>query len=118
MARVALTIAVEASETSMTIRLTAPDKSISKELTFFPDGSVRANFSWDSSVFPGDAWFTTEISVSRPHVLRTEPETEVWQHPIETVAKSERGLDRTLQGTSYLVRWPIGIGSGEVELSD
>jgi hypothetical protein len=118
MARVALTTVVEASETSMTIRLTAPDKSISKELTFFPDGSVRANFSWDSSLFPGDAWFTTEISVSRPHVLRTEPETEVWQHPIETVAKSERGLDRTLQGTSYLVRWPIGVGSGEVELSD
>lgn len=118
MARVALTMAVEASDTSIAIRLTAPDQSMSKELTFFPDGGVRANFSWDSAAFPADAWFTTEISVSRPHLLRTEPKAEVWQHPIETVAKSERGLDRTLQGTSYLVRWPMRAGSGEVELSD
>jgi hypothetical protein len=118
LARVALTTLVDASESSITVRLTAPDKSMSKELTFFPDGGVRANFSWDSATFPADAWFTTEISVSRPHVLRTEPQAEVWQHPIETVAKSERGLDRTLQGTSYLVRWPVRAGSGEEELSD
>ena len=118
MARVAMTTVVDASDTSIRIRLTAPDKSMSKELTFFPDGGVRANFLWDSAAFPADAWFTTEVSVSRPHILRTEPKAEVWDHPIETVAKSERGLDRTLQGTSYLVRWPISAGSGEVELSD
>jgi hypothetical protein len=118
MARVAMTTVIDASDTSITVRLTAPDKSMSKELTFFPDGGVRANFLWDSAAFPADAWFTTEVSVSRPHILRTEPKAEVWDHPIETVAKSERGLDRTLQGTSYLVRWPIGSGSGEVELSD
>jgi hypothetical protein len=45
------------------------------------------------------------------------PGATVWEHPIETVAKSERGLDRTLQGISYLVRWPATAGSGEVLIS-
>jgi hypothetical protein len=53
--------------------------------------------------------------VSRPVQLKTVDAT-VWQHAIETVAKSERGLDRTLQGTSYLLRWPVQLGSAEVEI--
>ena len=118
LARVHLSARVEAGDETVVISLRSPDHSITKQLTFFPDGSVRAKFSWDPSMFPEHSWFTTEVSLSRPSRLRTEPEAEIWDHPIETVAKSERGLDRTLQGTSYLVRWPISAGSGEVELSD
>jgi hypothetical protein len=116
MARVPMTAEVEVGAESVIISLRSPDTSITKRLTFFPDGSVRAKFSWDSSAFPESAWFTTEVSLSRPSTLRTEPRAVVWQHPIETVAKSERGLDRTLQGTSYLIRWPANAGSGEAEL--
>ena len=109
---------VEAGDDSVTVSLRSrANPSITKRLTFFPDGSVRAKFSWDPSAFPADAWFTTELSLSRPHALMTAPPGEVWQHPIETVAKSERGLDRTLQGTSYLVRWSVQSGAGEVELA-
>jgi hypothetical protein len=32
------------------------------------------------------------------------------------VAKSERGLDRTLQGTCYLLRWPASSGSAQVDI--
>jgi hypothetical protein len=116
MARVPMTAELEVGAESVIVSLRSPDTSIAKQLTFFPDGSVRAKFSWDSSAFPEQAWFTTEVSLSRPSTLRTEPKAEIWQHPIETVAKSERGLDRTLQGTSYLVRWPVRAGSGEVAL--
>jgi len=109
---------VEAGDDSVVVSLRSrAHLSIVKRLTFFPDGSVRAKFTWDPSAFPHDAWFTTEVSLSRPHPLKVEPQAEVWQHPIETIAKSERGLDRTLQGTSYLVRWPVSTGTGMVDLA-
>ena len=38
------------------------------------------------------------------------PEADWWRHPVETLAKSERGLDRTRQGESITLRWPMGCG--------
>ena len=107
------TVELDADSTTVTLR--TRNDAVTKRLTFFPDGSVRAKFLWDAARFPADAWFTTEISVSRPVSLKTSNAT-IWEHPIETVAKSERGLDRTLQGTSYLVRWPVHLGEAEVEV--
>ncbi|HEX6316545.1 MAG TPA: alpha-amylase/4-alpha-glucanotransferase domain-containing protein [Gemmatimonadaceae bacterium] len=114
-ARTAMEPQVDLTDDTAVVTLLAPDAMLMKQLTFFPDGSVAAKFSWRAAAFPADSWFTTEISVSRPVTL-TAPGATVWDHPIETVAKSERGLDRTLQGTSYLVRWPVSLGAGEVEL--
>ena len=115
MARQPMSAEVACGEAQVRVTLVASDGSVTKELTFFPDGAARASFSWQPSRYPEDAWFTTEISVSRP--IRIEaPGATIWEHPIETVAKSERGLDRTLQGTCYLVRWPVHLGRGEVDL--
>ena len=114
-AQLSMSTDVEFDGDSVLVSLRANDDSFSKRLTFFPDGSVRAKFAWRASLFPADAWFTTEISVSRPVQLKTVDAT-VWEHAIETVAKSERGLDRTLQGTAYLVRWPVSLGTAEMEL--
>lgn len=114
-ARLSMSAEVELAGDSVVVSLRANDDSFSKRLTFFPDGSVRAKFAWRASMFPADAWFTTEISVSRPVQVKTADAT-VWEHAIETVAKSERGLDRTLQGTAYLVRWPVSLGTAEIEL--
>ncbi len=116
-AGLAMKAEVESGADVVTVSLRARDDSMTKVLTFFPDGSVRAKFSWKPVTFPADAWFTTEISVSRPVQLKADAQATVWEHPIETVAKSERGLDRTLQGTAYLVRWPVHLGSAEVELT-
>ena len=113
MAHLARVAEVTRSADSVTITLRAD--GIEKRLYFLPDGAVRATFSWDAARYTDDAWFTTEVSVSRPIHLIAAGAT-IWEHPIETVAKSERGLDRTLQGTSYLVRWPVHLGAGEVEL--
>lgn len=99
------------------VQLAAPDGRLEKHLTFQRDGTVRARFRWDPAAFAPGTVFTTELSLARETPLRVTPAAEVWQHPIETVAKSERGLDRTLQGVAYLVRWPISEGSGEVEIS-
>jgi alpha-amylase len=107
---------VKARGNALTVELRARDGSLTKRLTFHDDANVSAEFSWDASRFSADAWFTTEISVSRPVELHGDADAEIWQHAIETVAKSERGLDRTLQGTCYLVRWPVSKGEARVRL--
>jgi hypothetical protein len=98
------------------ITLRSEDGRLEKTLTIFATGAVRASFVWDTTAFPGGVWFTTELSLAREVVLDASEGAEVWQHPIETVAKSERGLERTLQGVSYLVRWPVAQGRGDVEV--
>lgn len=115
-ARLAMASAVAADEASVTLTLSSESRAFRKVLTFFRDGSLRAMFSWDATGIPAGAVFTTELSLSRPHVVMTEPRAEVWQHAIETVAKSERGLDRTVQGISVLLRWPAVLGAATVDI--
>jgi hypothetical protein len=106
---------VRVADDTIIVDLDIPTGSMTKRLTFRTDGSIRAEFTWDVNNFPVGSWFTTEISTSRPiHLVVNE--ATVWEHPIETVAKSERGLDRTLQGTAYMVRWPVSMGSATVDL--
>jgi hypothetical protein len=40
----------------------------------------------------------------------------MWTYSIETVAKSERGFDRTTQGTSVTLRWKLETGGAKVEV--
>jgi hypothetical protein len=60
---------------------------------------------------------TTELSVFGTLEPAAAPEAEVWRHPVETVAKSERGLDRTRQGESITLRWPVSLGAAGLHLS-
>ena len=57
-----------------------------------------------------------ELSLAAALEIRTEPAAEVWTFPIETVAKSERGLDQTKQGDSITLRWPVELGSATIEV--
>jgi hypothetical protein len=77
---------------------------------------VAVQFGWDSSLGSEGDWFTTELSLFAALEWRTDPAAEIWTFPIETVAKSERGLDRTRQGDSVTFRWPIGLGAARIEL--
>jgi hypothetical protein len=63
-----------------------------------------------------DDLFAPELSLFAPLVLRPDPEAEIWTFPIETVAKSERGFDRTRQGESVTLRWPVRLGEASVEI--
>ena len=115
-ARLAMSYAIGRSADRIDIAMRLPDGSLEKTLTFTPDGVVRARLAWEPSHYSASDVFTTELSLDREHALLPSAGAEVWSHPIETVAKSERGLDRTLQGVSYLVRWPATSGKGEVVL--
>ena len=79
------------------------------------DGRIAVSWTWDPAVAePGDS-FATELSLAGPVQLQGTPAPEEWRFEIETVAKSERGLDRTRQGESVTLRWPVELGAASVE---
>jgi hypothetical protein len=80
-------------------------------------GAVGIAYRWDPAAFPPDSWFAPELSVSRVPDLRCDPGAEVWSYAIATTAKSERGLEETVQGTALTPRWPISLGRAAWELA-
>jgi alpha-amylase/alpha-mannosidase (GH57 family) len=92
------------------------ETSLEKRLGFAPDGSIRVGYRWDPSTGQPDDLFATELSLFAPLDLRPSPAAELWTFPIETVAKSERGLDRTRQGDSVTLRWPVHLGKASIEI--
>ena len=44
------------------------------------------------------------------------PFVNEWRSMITTVAKSERGLEETVQGLSITPRWPVHAGAAELRL--
>lgn len=93
------------------------EKTLEKRFEFAADGSLRVSYRWDAAVGAPDDLFAPELSLFAPLDLRSEPEADIWTFPIETVAKSERGLDRTRQGDSVTLRWPVHLGRASVQLS-
>jgi alpha-amylase/alpha-mannosidase (GH57 family) len=91
-------------------------ESLSKRLRFEADGALTVTYRWNPAVGHPDDHFAPELSLFAPLELRAEPEPEIWTFPIETVAQSERGLDRTRQGESVTLRWPVHLGEALVEL--
>jgi hypothetical protein len=92
------------------------ETSLEKRLGFAPDGSIRVSYRWNPSVGQPDDLFATELSLFAPLDLRPEPAADVWTFPIETVAKSERGLDHTRQGESVTLRWPVRLGASTIDI--
>lgn len=84
-----------------------------KRLTFAPDGTLRAEYEWSAP--HDDGVFTVELTLSTDVPLEHDADDE-WRQPVETVAKSERGLDRTRQGTGVLLRWPASRGSASLRV--
>jgi hypothetical protein len=91
-------------------------RPLQKSLRFAPDGRLTVSYEWDPAIASGDDLFAPEISLFRPLSLQCEPAAELWTFPIETVAKSERGLDRTLQGESITPRWRVAAGAARIEI--
>ena len=92
------------------------DGALGKHLRFEADGALRVKYRWDPSIGQPDDLFAPELSLFAPLELRTEPAADRWTFTIETVAKSERGFDRTRQGDSVTLRWPVRIGEASVAI--
>jgi alpha-amylase len=101
---VKVAVTVEAAE--VTLRAA----SLEKRMSFGRSGELTVTYRWDPAAFPADAFFCTEISVSRKVELGLEPV------PFATVSRSERGFEETVQGYAYVQRWPARSGEGRVTL--
>jgi len=89
---------------------------LEKRIDFTVDGSLTVHYRWDPSIGQSEDFFASEISLFASLDIHSQPKAEVWTFPIETVAKSERGLDRTKQGDSVTLRWPVRVGEATVEI--
>jgi hypothetical protein len=90
--------------------------SLTKRLRFARDGSFRVDYRWDKSLGTPADLFAVELSLFGSLEVRADPPAERWTYPIETVAKSERGFDRTRQGDSLTLRWKMDVGAATVEV--
>jgi alpha-amylase/alpha-mannosidase (GH57 family) len=93
------------------------DAWLEKRLEFTPGGAIGVSYRWNSAIGHADDFFAPEISLFAPLEIRADPGAEIWTYPIETVAKSERGLDRTKQGNSVTLRWPVRLGEARLEMT-
>jgi alpha-amylase len=91
--------------------------SLEKRLGFAPDGSLRVSYRWDPALGQTEDLFTTELSLFAALDIHSEPPADVWTFLIETVAKSERGLDHTRQGDSVTLRWPVQLGHASIDIA-
>jgi hypothetical protein len=101
---------------SLAVGLDAAHPVLEKRYRFEPRGDVVVSLTWDPDAFPPDAVFATELSLARTVEIRTTPAAEIWSYPIVTTAKSERGLEETLQGQSLTLRWPASAGHASVHV--
>jgi len=87
-----------------------------KTFRFHPDGRLELTLAWEPDpAWPAGAWFTSELSLARPLAVEAARAVE-WRYPIETVAKSEKGLDHTVQGESLTLGWPATACAARVTL--
>jgi alpha-amylase len=119
-ARVPASCQVERRGTAVELRCSLPAGGrigpLLKTLHFTRDGRVAVSYEWEAALGADEDRFAPELSLFRPLQIGCDPEPEIWTFPVETVAKSERGLDRTLQGESVTLRWPLALGTARVEI--
>jgi Glycosyl hydrolase family 57/Alpha-amylase/4-alpha-glucanotransferase, middle domain/Alpha-amylase/4-alpha-glucanotransferase, C-terminal len=98
------------------VALTTP--ALTKEIRFDPDGTVGCHWEWNPVAQEfgagSDDWFCTEVSYSDE--VTFESAGEQWHYPIETVSKSEKGFDRTMQGHAAVIRWPLSAGHADLTI--
>jgi hypothetical protein len=91
-------------------------RGLTKTYRIHPEGTIEITLAWQGGRgWPDDAWFTTELSLGHPLVIEAPRAIEL-RYPIETVSQSESGLDRTRQGESVTLAWPVGAGAARVTL--
>ena len=97
---------------------TVPDgrERLEKRIRIDAAGRIAVRWRWDPSAAESGDLFATELSLAGPVRLACTPAADEWRFDIETLAKSERGLDRTRQGESVTLRWPVELGGAAVEL--
>ncbi len=120
-ARTPFEVVVNASAEAVTVSCRVTERAeaggLTKLLRFDARGGLGVTYRWDAAALPADTVFAPEISVSQLVALACTPVADVWSFPITTIAKSERGLEETVQGYSLTPRWPVGVGGAQIDFS-
>jgi hypothetical protein len=114
------TTAVDENEHGLTVRLARMEgtaMALEKQYRFSEEGLLAVEYRWDPTVFPNPSRFAPELSLAAPLEVTFDPGVDVWTYGITTVAKSERGLEETLQGRSLTPLWPIEAAMARIEFS-
>ena len=104
----------EVIEGSDAVEIVCSGDGLGKRIHFAADGSITVSWKWDAAAFGLGAHFACEISLARPLDLEATPTATRWTAPVETVAKSEKGLDRTVQGESVTLLWNGSLGAASL----
>jgi len=117
-ARTTMRCRIEAHAAVVEVVLEAPsgDVPLEKRIHVASDGTLAVAYRWDAGAVRRGGRFAPELSLSSALDLDLNPPAELWRFAIETVAKSERGLERTKQGESVTPRWPLEAGAARVAL--
>jgi hypothetical protein len=107
-------VQIEEAEGLVRVAMTWPDRT--KRVSVGPGGEVEVVLTWDPSGLPEGSHVTSEWSLFAPTPLETDAAVE-WRYGVETVAKSERGFDRTVQGEAVVLVWPAASGRGSARVS-
>jgi alpha-amylase/alpha-mannosidase (GH57 family) len=89
---------------------------VEKRIRFSENGEIAVSWTWDPSPFEADARFASEISLFRPLEIESIPAGTTWTAPVATVSKSEKGLDRTVQGESVTLLWSAALGAASLRV--
>ena len=110
------TMTFEVIQEQDAVEIVCTGEGLAKRIRFAEDASIAVSWSWDPTAFAAGSRFTSECSLSRPLEVDTAPAATKWVAPVETVAKSEKGLDRTVQGESVTVLWSASAGNAKLVL--
>jgi 4-alpha-glucanotransferase len=93
------------------VEIVCSGDGLEKRIRFSENGEIGVAWTWDPSAFAASAMFASEISLFRPLEIVANPAAMTWTAPVETVSKSEKGLDRTVQGESVTLLWSSSLGA-------
>ena len=117
-ARAAMAFRIEATPAAVVVTLASPTgmPPLEKQIRVAADGALAVSYRWDAAGMPSSGRFAPELTLAAALDVELDPATDVWRFPVETVAKSERGLERTRQGESVTPSWPLAAGAARIGL--
>lgn len=100
------------------VQMVMRDEQYSCHLTVHANGALHFDITWTSLGMPVDAQCAIELSLApRIRVTADCDEARVtWRMPIESMAKSERGLEHTVQGQAMLFLVPVAVQQAHVRI--
>jgi 4-alpha-glucanotransferase len=108
-------VEVERAAACVVVRCAADDFSVT--WSFSSHGAVEGVWNWDGSSFDQGDRLALELSLGTPMQIDSPSAFDTWRYPIETHAKSERGMEHVRQGESVTALFDARAGQARISLN-